>query len=176
MSSQSGFKIKTILTGWNTLVFKFGLIQDVSWGLKWPNVPLCIPSRVSWDQETYLSSNSHSFCPFKQQDVYPDFSTHPPPSAMIQRKYHTAIQIRDFLALSISEPNLNSGVVKAVRIGYNLAQSACFIRDVNEQSGIKSINRDLVVEIFLILQQKFLPLKFKVHFSFRINNIVEYSS
>ena len=81
-------------------------------------MPLCIPSRVSWDQETYLSSNSHSFCPFKQQDVYPDFSTHPPPSAMIQRKYHTAIQIRDFLALSISEPNLNSGVVKAVRIGY----------------------------------------------------------
>ena len=62
--------IKTILTGWNTLVFKFGLIQDISWGLKWPNMPLCIPSRVSWDQETYLSSNSHSFCPFKQQDAY----------------------------------------------------------------------------------------------------------
>ena len=59
----------------------------------------------------------------------------------------------------------------------NLAQSACFIRDVNEQSGIKSINRDLVVEVFFILQQKFLPLKFKVHFPFRVNNIiVEYSS
>ena len=58
----------------------------------------------------------------------------------------------------------------------NFAQSACSICEMNELSGTKSINRDLVVERFLILQQKFLPLKFKEHFSFRINNIiVEYS-
>ena len=58
----------------------------------------------------------------------------------------------------------------------NFAQSACSICDVNELSVIKSINRDLVVERFLNLQQKFLRLKFKVHFPFRINNIiVEYS-
>ena len=85
-------RIYTILTGWNTLVFKFGLIQDISWGLKWPNMPLCIPSRVSWDQETYLSSNSHSFCPFKQQDAYLRFFERNHRRQMAQRRAQAPIQ------------------------------------------------------------------------------------
>ena len=41
----------------------------------------------------------------------------------------------------------------------NFAQSACSICDVNELSGIKSNNRDLVVGRFLNLQQKLLALE-----------------